>query len=37
LRAVLEMAFLGDLGFECADIEDILDRARRFEEIDIQR
>jgi ApeA N-terminal domain 1/Apea-like HEPN len=37
LRAVLETAFLLELGFDCAAIEAGLERARRFEEIDIQR
>jgi hypothetical protein len=37
LRAVLETAFLLELGFDCDEIEEGLDRARRFEEIDIQR
>jgi Apea-like HEPN/ApeA N-terminal domain 1 len=37
LRAVLETAFLVDLGFDCEAIEAALARARRFEEIDIQR
>jgi len=37
LRAVLETAFLLDIGFTCEEIESSLDRARRFEEIDIQR
>jgi hypothetical protein len=37
LRAVLETAFLLDLGFSCEEIEDSLHRSRRFEEIDIQR
>jgi hypothetical protein len=37
LRAVLETAFLLELGFDCDEIEAGLDRARRFEEIDIQR
>jgi len=34
---VLETAFLLELDFECADIEAVLQRTRRFEEIDIQR
>lgn len=33
LRAVLETALLLDLGFPCEEIEDALQRARRFEEI----
>jgi hypothetical protein len=37
LRAVLETALLLELGFHCEEIEAGLDRARRFEEIDIQR
>jgi hypothetical protein len=37
LRAVLETAFLLDVGFTCDEIERCLDRARRFEEIDLQR
>jgi hypothetical protein len=37
LRAVLETAFLLELGFDCEAIETGLERARRFEEIDIQR
>jgi hypothetical protein len=37
LRAVLETAFLLELGFDCDQIEGGLDRVRRFEEIDIQR
>lgn len=37
LRAVLETAFLLELGFDCEEIEAGLERARRFEEIDIQR
>src|SRR5918996_2442885 len=37
LRAVLETAFLVDIGFTCEEIEASLDRARRFEEINLQR
>jgi ApeA N-terminal domain 1 len=37
LRAVLETAFLLELDFECSGIEAVLDRARRFEEINLQR
>lgn len=37
LRALLETAFLLELGFNCEAIEAGLDRARRFEEIGIQR
>jgi hypothetical protein len=37
LRAILETAFLLELAFECADIEAVLERARRFEQIDLQR
>jgi ApeA N-terminal domain 1 len=37
LRAVLETAFLLDIGFTCEEIETSLQRARRFEEIDLQR
>jgi hypothetical protein len=37
LRAVLETTFLRDVGFTCDEIEASLDRASRFEEIDIQR
>jgi hypothetical protein len=37
LRAVLETAFLLELGFACDEIAAGLERARRFEEIDIQR
>lgn len=37
LRAVLETAFLLDIGFTCEEIEASLNRARRFEEIDLQR
>jgi hypothetical protein len=36
LRAVLETAFLLDLGFPCGEIEDALQRARRFEEIELR-
>ena len=35
LRAVLETAFLLDLRFPCEEIEDALQRARRFEEIEL--
>jgi hypothetical protein len=37
LRTVLETALLVELDFECERIEAVLERARRFEEIDIQR
>jgi hypothetical protein len=37
LRAVLETAFLLELGFDCDEIAAGLNRVRRFEEIDIQR
>ena len=37
LRGVLETAFLLGIGFSCEEIEASLDRARRFEEIDLQR
>jgi hypothetical protein len=37
LRAVLETAFLLDLGFPCDEIEDALKRARRVEEIGLNR
>ena len=37
LRAVLETAFMLELGFDYDAVEISLDRARRFEEIDIQR
>jgi hypothetical protein len=37
MRAVLETAIMLDLGFSCEEIEDSLQRSRRFEEIDIQR
>jgi hypothetical protein len=37
LRTVLEAAFLLELNFECERIDAVLERARRFEEIDLQR
>jgi hypothetical protein len=37
LRAVVETIFMLDVGFTCDEIEASLDRARRFEEVDIQR
>jgi hypothetical protein len=37
LRAILETAFLLELDFDCADVEAVLQRARRFEEIELQR
>jgi ApeA N-terminal domain 1 len=37
LRTVLETVFLLELDFECERIEAVLQRARRFEEIDLQR
>lgn len=37
LRTVLETVFLLELDFECERIERLLERARRFEEIDLQR
>jgi len=37
LRTILETVFLLELDFECERIEAVLQRARRFEEIDLQR
>ena len=37
LRTILEAAFLLELDFECERIEAVLERARRFEQIELQR
>lgn len=37
LRAIIETCLLRELGFECDEIDEILQRVRRYEEIDLHR